>query len=480
MLPERRRSGALAIADNALLVVGAVVVGLLLLKMLGWLVGTVFLLALPGWAVASALQLPLAWDGASKLLRTLHDRSPYIPHDRHAGMILKWPVLLAQAVTDDALVLRLVYSATYAAVPLLALALSWLVVRREAPWLFVWPSLGILVATLPGQAFTDNEALVATHLAWPLLLSLLLGLRAPWQRYLAPVLVVTLFFLHPTSAAAFLAGAGLCAAGVALRRLPMARMLTWSGLLIVLAVVRFSLRDDFETRQSSLEVLLASYRGSVEGPPARALLVALAIGVLLALARPGEGRPAGRRRGLRLAPGRAVAVLLVLPALWLLPWAASPSLWGKALQYRAWCLLVTLPFVGLAALDCWRRPDAAALPADGEDARRLVAAGSAALFSLVLVSQAIAWWGLVGELEDDLARADGGCLALDQTAASSRTATRHWATSSLAVVLQGRRPDTLVLADADECAEAERGGTPPVVGSGRPLRDEGWVILPDR
>ena len=62
MLPERRRSGALAIADNALLVVGAVVVGLLLLKMLGWLVGTVFLLAkvaLVAFVIAAAVRFAL-------------------------------------------------------------------------------------------------------------------------------------------------------------------------------------------------------------------------------------------------------------------------------------------------------------------------------------------------------------------------------------------------------------------------------------
>lgn len=40
MLPEKRRN-ALALADNALLVVGAVVVGLIALKLLGFLIGTV-------------------------------------------------------------------------------------------------------------------------------------------------------------------------------------------------------------------------------------------------------------------------------------------------------------------------------------------------------------------------------------------------------------------------------------------------------
>lgn len=63
MLPSRRRTGALQVADNALLVVGAVVVGLLVLKLLGWLVGTVFLLvkvALVAFVIAAAVRFALS------------------------------------------------------------------------------------------------------------------------------------------------------------------------------------------------------------------------------------------------------------------------------------------------------------------------------------------------------------------------------------------------------------------------------------
>lgn len=63
MLPSRRRTGALQVADNALLVVGAVVVGLILLKLLGWLVGTVFLLvkvALVAFVIAAAVRFALS------------------------------------------------------------------------------------------------------------------------------------------------------------------------------------------------------------------------------------------------------------------------------------------------------------------------------------------------------------------------------------------------------------------------------------
>lgn len=63
MLPSRRRSGALQLADNALLVVGAVVVGLLFLKLLGWIAGTIFLLvkvALVAFVIAAAVRFALS------------------------------------------------------------------------------------------------------------------------------------------------------------------------------------------------------------------------------------------------------------------------------------------------------------------------------------------------------------------------------------------------------------------------------------
>lgn len=63
MLPSRRRTGALQVADNALLVVGAVVVGILLLKFLGFLFVTLGLLlkvALVAFVIAAAVRFALS------------------------------------------------------------------------------------------------------------------------------------------------------------------------------------------------------------------------------------------------------------------------------------------------------------------------------------------------------------------------------------------------------------------------------------
>lgn len=421
----------------------------------------VFLAALPGVIAMTWSGLPLAWDGASKLLRTLNDRQAYIPHGRESGTILKWPVLLAQAMTNGAAAPRLVYCAVYASVPLLALALSWAIVRRDAPQLMVWPSLGILLVTLPGQAFSDNEALVATQLAWPLLLAVLVGFRSSSSRYIAPVLVVFLLFLHP-----------LAVLGVVLRRLPARIMLPSAAVLAGLGVMRALWRDKFERHQSNLGVLWGSYHGSVAGAPAQALVVVFILSVLLIVG--------GRQTRVRwLSTGPHLALLLLLPVFWLLPWAANPRSWDNALQFRAWCLVLTLPFVAMAAVDCWapRRQIDGAVRGDTLEARRLVALAAAVVFSVVLVSQSVAWSSLVGDLQGQLRRTPS-CLALDSLTKTRRTALRHWGTSSLAIVLQGRKPTKVVLSNQTECAAYLRGAIPPVVGHGQRLHKDGWIELP--
>jgi len=59
MYPERRRRSNLAVADNALLIVGAVVAAFVALSMLGWIVHTVAFLvkfALIAFVIAAAVR----------------------------------------------------------------------------------------------------------------------------------------------------------------------------------------------------------------------------------------------------------------------------------------------------------------------------------------------------------------------------------------------------------------------------------------
>jgi hypothetical protein len=53
----------------------------------------------------------------------------------------------------------------------------------------------------------------------------------------------------------------------------------------------------------------------------------------------------------------------------------------------------------------------------------------------------------------------------------------HWSRNSLAIVLQGRDPQHIVLSNAGACRRWHDGSVPAVVGHGRTLGD-GWVRLP--
>jgi len=121
--------------------------------------------------------VPLSYDGSYVLFRLLEDHAPYTPHGRFIHLMLQWPVILASNYTSDLAILRPIFGLMYASIPLLALLTSWALVRNWRPGLFVWPSLAIGVAELPGQLVFISEGVMASQLGWPVLL----GTESPRQ-----------------------------------------------------------------------------------------------------------------------------------------------------------------------------------------------------------------------------------------------------------------------------------------------------------
>jgi hypothetical protein len=437
-----------------------------------------FAITAAGVAAAGLLQLGLAWDGASIFVRTLNNRAPYFVHGRNFTEILRWPVLVVQGLTSNMSVLSATFGLSHAVPPLLALYVSWLVVRRIAPGLFVWAAIGILLVTLPGQAFMVSEAVIVAQFAWPLLLMTVTGLEKPWFVYLGPVITYGMWFLHPAAAFLFLTVAAV--AVVTGRMRPHARvgMYVWAGSLAAAGVSRWLIRSTFEKEQASLALLREHYRGAVAGPPQRALILLAIVAVALILAR--SSTPMGR--SLRAA-GPACALLLIAVGAVLLPWGGSATKWSRALQYRTWVIPLTLPFLVFAAVDgLWGpslTPGRRRLLEQrfGSD-RRYVCVGAAAIFALTLATQGIVWQGLMRDVRGSLA-AGGPCLTVKKDLRSpDRTALDHWAVSSLALAAQDRTPSKLLLATEADCAAFYEGETPAVVGAGRSLRESGWFELP--
>ena len=144
----------------------------------------------------------LLWDGSYYMYRIV---DTHIPFERFPGsltLILALPVLLATDLTNQIPVLQAVFGLTYALIPILSLALSWWIVRREAPALFIWPALGIGIGTLMLQLHFVAEPILAIQLFWPLAMAILTRLRR--LVYLVViVLSLAILFAHPLSVLLF-------------------------------------------------------------------------------------------------------------------------------------------------------------------------------------------------------------------------------------------------------------------------------------
>ena len=240
----------------------------------------------------------------------------------------------------------------YALIPLACLLSAWVVVRRQAPGLFLWASFGIGIATLPGQLPIYAEANIAVQLFWPILLALLAGIN---RRTLLLVVLfsVVLFFTHPYAIALF-----AFAAAVALLLAPPAgarRLSRLGGGFRPCgdpALARFlAMRSPYEDAQLTGTSLLPAFRSAVAGPVIVALALAFLAGMLYLACRcpPRSARRAPgpnarypsrgtHRRCDACARQRALAGLVLFARtlsyrLW----------WGR--WYRLWVLFCSLPFM---------------------------------------------------------------------------------------------------------------------------------------
>lgn len=150
----------------------------------------------------------MSWDGSYFLFEILDSQTPFVPRGRWIHFPLQWLFLLTNRFTSDLTILRTTFGLIYVAIPLVALMMSWLLLRHKRQQLFVWAAFGIGVGTLPGQFFFTTESTMAIQLFWPLLLGILGGIRKP-QVLILMVLAIAVFFAHPVAIALFAVGAGL-------------------------------------------------------------------------------------------------------------------------------------------------------------------------------------------------------------------------------------------------------------------------------
>jgi hypothetical protein len=393
----------------------------------------------------------LTWDGAFYLFRTLDTGRPFIAHDRLIDAPLHWPVLWVNQVADSLSVLRATFGLVHVITPLASIALSWWVVRREAPSLIVWPIIGIGLATLPGQINFISEGIKAHQLIWPVLLAVLIGLPARTVP-LAAMVSLVIMYLHPAAVPIFLAVAGAALVTASLSPKDRERLVPFALSLLFAALLRYGMiGGGYESGEMNLETMKRQWRNSATGLPG----IALALTFLLAAAVLASSR---LRRGLPWLWTVPVA-LSALAGTTLTIWALDPSRWWDALEFRGPTNVISLAVAGVAFVDATvarlsRSTHLRTLP----DIRRRTSLAIAITFAIVLSIQSILYGQVIDEMNAIMASSDQRCIELGTLPGMPESPLNLWSTPSLSLLYQGWKPDKVVLMDGD-CERARQGGT---------------------
>ncbi len=362
-----------------------------------------------GIIAAAWLEAGLAFDGSSYLARALEARAPHVPFQRYSSEVLQYPVLIVGWYTENLDVLRHVYAATLALVPLVAVGMSWLVVRHRSPGLMVWPVLGIGLVVLPGLLYQVSESVMVAELIWPLLLLVLIGsdLR---EMTGACVLAAFVLFLSASAALAFVVLAVIAGVKAACLRHGRGSAAAMAAVFMVLAAIRLVLlRADVVARSHELSgsTLLRYFDAAERGWPFAAVLAAWCAGLAVTwsriLAQRGLAKQAAAAR--LFAP-----TLALLGGLFLLRWALEPGVWPLGvLDARDLVLPLELPLVALAAFDHLRRGQNEGQAAIGRTRAGVMIMASATVATVLTMTSA-SWSSAVSTLAQRVNRSSAACV----------------------------------------------------------------------
>jgi hypothetical protein len=377
------------------------------------------------YLVAALAGLPLYGDGAYYWFKLAADEGFVVPNLRVGALLPQLPGMLAGRITDDPVLLRHAFSLGYVALPALSIVACWLIVRRRAPALLMFPLLWLVVHQINFSSV--SELLSSVHLAWPFVLAAVLWPARRAVRLYGWFLGALFVVLHPM---AFVPAFGLAALSAWLGwRAPDATWarrrggaagataLRWAWLelaawLLVTGLLRFgwTLTGANRYERSNL-----SGDGAVHyllpSTVAQDLLLAAAVligllGVVLLLRCRGVGRVTA------LVQGALLAALVVLAF-----WVSGEFLLGHGIKLKAALTFVAgLGFMALAALTArvlLVRADAAApglAPAGWVRVPAAWLGAPAAVVLILLTAKSGAWWLATNELGRIIAEAERPCI----------------------------------------------------------------------
>lgn len=270
-----------------------------------------------GCGAAAASRMPHSWDGAW-YLTVLQEGEPFIPHGRLSAAVPQLPALLLGALGDTTRSWAFVIG--YAAMPLVALTVLWLVARAPSPpGAYPLGVSGILLCALASQTFWVSEAVLSLQLGIPLTLAVVAAGATDRRRTtLLSALALLVLLMHPLGAVIVLIN------GVAFIRVHRHGSPRLSWLVGSVAVCAGSIRlllsmlTRYERETGGPRGLQLALFGTNELPPPAATVAGIALSLAFGLAvltaarrgRLGEARTASWVLGLLavLAVGSLVAV----------------------------------------------------------------------------------------------------------------------------------------------------------------------------
>lgn len=317
---------------------------------------------------------PLIWDGAYQFNAMLILQRPYVYLTRFHTWFLWWPTVWASRFTGNTMLLQSLFGLPFLLAPVLAVMVSWWVIRPDAPELMLWVVFGVAAGTLPGLIFVINDSIFQQHLFWPVFVGLFVPLTWPKRLVLGALAVFQ--FAHPIGIALLLGGA-LAAAGVSVAdEAHRPRLLIRAGILALLCALALAkidithhiprLRDTYAEEEASWARAVGHWKYGVQGAVFWGLCcawLAAALALLASTVRADSTRSKVETRRARRV--RIVSFLFAMgaAAFWI-SWAAHVY-WGSA-HYRRWVTPLTAPFFILAALEQFlrarRQPRLAAAP----------------------------------------------------------------------------------------------------------------------
>ncbi len=420
--------------------------------------------------VAGATRSGLSWDGSYILFTTLHDQQPFITHARLGSVLLLEPLVALSWITDNLVVLSVVFSLLMAAVLPLSLWWCWRMVRHRQPDFILWPAVGICLLQLPGQFFFASEALIATTLMWVAISWIAVGCPRRGARSGVSVAVVVAL-LHPLGGVLLLA-AGLGLAVQGWRATGTLRRNRWLGAAAFTLVAALRLvaieSNGYESHSSQPQILRLMARSSVLGLPLVLVISAGLLAVTLALL-PRLNAQRAPTRGVRLSLIAGLAMTLLACAAAGLAWAAQPGQWTQALDYRSiGPLLAGVLMTG--ALLTSRRP----LPPDTRGVLRVLPAALALISLLVISTQGLWWSRQLQRIDTQVSLQTQVC---DTWPAAPRNALTHWSIAPLSLLLQSRQPQHVLVYQPEITCQQLRGEHLQVAPY-RLTQRPGWFSLP--